>query len=170
MSSKLNSSRCNHQSRVKPTMPGTSNLIFLGVGQWGQFFIVHKPYKNMLNVGDRLVSQERRRLKRKGDVHKIISFSDYHNRNAGSKTTYGTWINSRGASFNFLFDEVWADFLPPANQWVLAWYYDEYSRLQRKKYKESRQSYFDANASFSPGFYQIRGYADFSSFNFAVRT
>jgi hypothetical protein len=55
--------RCNHQSRVKPTMPGTSNLIFLGVGQWGQFFIVHKPYKNMLNVGYRSVSQERRRLK-----------------------------------------------------------------------------------------------------------
>jgi hypothetical protein len=30
---KVNSSRCNHQARVKPTMPGTSNLIFLGVGQ-----------------------------------------------------------------------------------------------------------------------------------------
>ena len=44
-------------------MPGTSNLIFLGVGQWGQFFIVHKPYKNILNVGDRSVSQERRKLR-----------------------------------------------------------------------------------------------------------
>ena len=44
-------------------MPGSSNLIFLGVGQWGQFFIVDKPYKNMLNVGDRSVSQERWRLK-----------------------------------------------------------------------------------------------------------
>ena len=44
-------------------MPGTSNLIFLGEGQWGQFFIVDKPYKNMLNVGYRSVSQERRRLR-----------------------------------------------------------------------------------------------------------
>jgi len=44
-------------------MPGTSNLIFLGVGQWGQFFIVDKPYKNMLNVGYRSVSQKRSRLK-----------------------------------------------------------------------------------------------------------
>ena len=44
-------------------MPGTSNLNFLGVGQWGQFFIVDKPYKNILNVGDRSVSQERRRLR-----------------------------------------------------------------------------------------------------------
>jgi len=43
-------------------MPGTSNLNFLGVGQWGQFFIADKPYKNMLDVGDRSVSQERRRL------------------------------------------------------------------------------------------------------------
>jgi hypothetical protein len=44
-------------------MPGTSNLIFLGVGQWGQFIIVDKPYKNMLNVGYRSVRQERRRLR-----------------------------------------------------------------------------------------------------------
>ena len=44
-------------------MPGSSNLIFLGVGHWGEFFIVDKPYMNMLNVGDRSVSQERRRLK-----------------------------------------------------------------------------------------------------------
>jgi len=50
--------RYNHQSRVKPTMPGTSNLIFLGVGQWGQFFIVDKRYKNMLNVGYRSVSHD----------------------------------------------------------------------------------------------------------------
>jgi hypothetical protein len=31
--------------------------------QLGQFFIADKPYKNMLNVGDRSVSQERRRLR-----------------------------------------------------------------------------------------------------------
>ena len=31
--------------------------------QWGQFFIVDKPYDNMLNVGYKLVSQERRRSK-----------------------------------------------------------------------------------------------------------
>jgi hypothetical protein len=29
-------------------MPGNSNLIFLGVGHWGQFIIVDEPYKNML--------------------------------------------------------------------------------------------------------------------------
>ena len=29
----------------------------------GQFFIVDKPYMNILNVGDRSVSQERRRLR-----------------------------------------------------------------------------------------------------------
>jgi len=40
------------------------------------------------------------------------------------------WINSRGSSFDFLFDEVWADFLAPVNQWVLPWSYDEYSRPQ----------------------------------------
>jgi len=34
-----------------------------GASQWGQFFIVDKPYDNMLNVGDRSVSQERRRLR-----------------------------------------------------------------------------------------------------------
>ena len=39
-------------------MPGTSNLIFWEVGQWSQFFIVDKQYKNMLNVDDRSVSQE----------------------------------------------------------------------------------------------------------------
>jgi hypothetical protein len=32
-------------------------------GQWGKFSIVDKPYKNMLNVGDRSVSQERRKLR-----------------------------------------------------------------------------------------------------------
>ena len=44
-------------------MPGTSNLIFLGVDQWGQFFIVDKPYNNMLNLGEGSVSQERRKLR-----------------------------------------------------------------------------------------------------------
>ena len=49
-------------------MPRSSNLIFLGVGHWGEFFIVDKPYMNMLNVGYRSVSRERRRLRgRLGD-------------------------------------------------------------------------------------------------------
>jgi hypothetical protein len=33
------------------------------VGQWSQFLIFDKPYKNILNVGDRSVSQELRRLR-----------------------------------------------------------------------------------------------------------
>ena len=35
----------------------------LSQSQWGQFFIADKPYKNILNVGERSVSQERRRLR-----------------------------------------------------------------------------------------------------------
>jgi hypothetical protein len=33
------------------------------MGQWDQFLTADKPCDNMLNVGDRLVNQERRRLR-----------------------------------------------------------------------------------------------------------
>jgi len=46
-----------------PTDPLLRTWLKNGMGQWGQLFIADKRYKNMLNVGDRSVSQERRRLR-----------------------------------------------------------------------------------------------------------
>jgi len=48
-------------------MPRSSDLIFLEVGHWGEFFIVDKPYMNMLKPSNgKTASEEKGVLRQTG--------------------------------------------------------------------------------------------------------